>query len=229
MNLSQAKLWEEYVKDTCPIRGGSFFCTVKLVTNPPLLKNIDGKRGKDATLNPYEGRLKKHCVIKGDATFGPTQFRTYVVNKRRKAGFDNPEEVEIRKPSGRHHIDGYNGITQSDTIPERHYASIYFLRKDLRIETWYELDNVRVEIAQDAHWTRYIRKSLWAPRTASTKHGVESPKTVAPMLDSIVTVKCGQFVIGNTENLAAPALVEGGETAPAEVPAEADAEADAES
>jgi len=230
MNLTQAKEWEGYVKEHCPIRGGSFFCTVKLVTDVATLKSVDGKRGKAAVPNPFTGRLKKHTVIRGDATFGPTSFRTYVVNRRKKAGYaaEDAEEVEIRKPSGRHHIEGFDGITQSDTVEDRYYAALYFLRDDLRIEVWYTLDGHRIaKPEKDDFWTRFIKASFWSPRTVSTKHGVESPHTVTPMLDSFTVVKCGEFSVGNEADLVAPVLIEGGEFRPAAVAAPAIAEVNA--
>jgi hypothetical protein len=227
MNFTQAKEWENYVKANCPIAGGSFFATVKLVTEVDTLKSVDGKRGKLAVENPFTGRLKKHTVIRGDATFGPTQFRTYVVNRRKKAGYspDEAEQVEVSKPSGRHHIDGYDGITQSDSIEDRYYASLYFLRDDLRMEVWYELDGHRIaKPEQDGFWTRFLKSGVWRPYDVSTKHGVESPHTVTPMLESITVVKCGGFTVGNEAELVAPVLIEGGEFRPAAVAAAAIAE-----
>jgi hypothetical protein len=245
MNLSQAQRWENYVRGKCPIIGGSFFASVYLVTDPEMLKNQRGTRGKNAVPNPYVGRLKKHCVIKGDCLFGPTHYAAYCRNARRKeakamredgfseaeisaAGLAEPESVNVAKPSGRHYMQGWLALSESDKVEGRHYVHLYFPRDKAtpRIEVWYELDGRYVEVTPESEFAPFLKSDFFDRKEVTKKHGVNhatgkglAPVTRTPMLDSVQFVKCGDFTVGDAMPVPpptpAPALVEGAEIAPA--------------
>lgn len=228
MNLAQALEWERYTVEASAVEGGDLFATVKMVTEVPMNKARRGTRGAGAEANPYLGRLRKHCAIAGDVLVGSRLYAARVVAERRKEGVPNPEAFEVEKPSGRHHIEGSNAVTQADRDAAQFYFSLYFFhttKRPVRVTSWYELDGIPVRVTPESDFAAYLPADFFRPKAEGAKQGVLKPIiTRTPKLQSVVRVKCGRIEFDEERQAGhLPAdgqLVEVEETAEEERPAQ---------
>lgn len=198
MNLQQALALEQYAVEQSAIPNGDLFCTLKLVTEVTMNKNARGTAKGSG--NPFTGRLLKHCIIRGDVFVGPRMYEDRVRARRRKEGVADPDSFTAKKPSGRHHIEGTNAVTQGDRNPDQHYLSLYFPKFEARkprVESWYELDGIPIRLTPTCDIAAYLPSDFFKPKVEGAGQGLSHPVvTRTPKLESVVALKCGRVLVG---------------------------------
>ena len=192
MNLTQAVELERYAVEVSAVPNADLFATVKMVTVPQMNK----KHRDTKQPNPFTGRLLKHCEITGDVLIGPRMFADRVNSRRVKEG--KAADFAVQKPSGRHHVEGTNAVTQADRDPAQFYFALYFVRsgkRPVRVKAWYELDGVPVRVTAESDFAAYLPPDFFLPKEEGKNQGLSEENRVitrTPKLESIVRVKCGR-------------------------------------
>jgi len=189
MNVSQALQFESYVREHSPIHPSKFFCSAEMRT--PMALNKTGVC--DDTKIRREVEVLKVTQIHGDCQFGDTPYET---TKRRKLVKDGrTEEAEnlvVAKPSGRHHIEGSEAVTQSDKNPDQYYVNLYFPKDNTRRTTHYFIG--LEEVVQGLEDPRI--KPFLKPKPTQQYITVRGVK-----VENVHRIKCGAFQYDSCEEI----------------------------
>lgn len=185
MKLNDAMNFEGYIDKTSAVKGGGLFASITMETDVTMNK----KSRASGEANPYLGRVKKVTHIHGDCLITGTQYEKLVNNRRVREGL--APDFKVEKPSGRHHIENSQAITQADKNDNQYYMNLYFLKTESRIDTSYVLDGEEIDLHKYAD---YLAPNFFEPKTEGEKQGLENPIVIrTPKLESITKVKCGDF------------------------------------
>lgn len=191
LTVQAVKRLEKEIENVNPVKGGSLFFSALLRTEPKMNKTAK-KELPDGTIekivNPYLGRVVKVQSIV--ANLG-AEYEKAVNNRRAKEGEEKDFVSGVL--TGRHHVDGFKNLLQSDKNADQYYLQFIAYRSDVVKKSVY-LDTITgKEIAYDD------LKPFFPKKTPNVSQGVENPIiTFSPKLQSVVALKCGTIDINST-------------------------------
>lgn len=190
LTVNAVKKLEKEIEAINPVKGGSLFFSALFRTEPKMNKTAK-KELPDGTIekvvNPYIGRVVKIQSIV--ANLG-AEYEKAVNNRRAKEG----EEKDFISGAltGRHHVEGFKNLLQSDTNAEQYYLQFTAYRSDVVKKSVY-LDTITgKEISFDEI------KPFLPKKSPNKSQGVENPiLSFSPKLESVVALKCGTIDINS--------------------------------